>query len=82
MIDFWAKLPPDQRTRQGRPTVLDAKELEKLWQMRRKGVLLTECASHFGVHVATICRYITIVRKRKLEKMRADRLGTRESHGL
>jgi HNH endonuclease len=76
MIDFWGKIPADERKRQGRPTVLDAEQLENLWQMRRNGAKLAECASHFGVHVATICRYITIVRQRKLDNLRAVRLGT------
>lgn len=75
MIDFWSKTPAGERSQRGRPTTLDEKQLERLWQRRRKGATLKECAAEFDVHVATICRYITIVRKRKLEKTRADRLG-------
>lgn len=82
MIDFWSHTPADQRSQRGRPTTLDEQQLELLWQRRRDGASLKECASEFGVHVATICRYITIVRKRKLEKIRADRLGVRESAGI
>ena len=82
MIDFWDKTPPGERARRGRPTTLDEKQLERLWQLRRKGASLKECAKEFDVHVATICRYITIVRKKKLEKTRADRLSHRKSAGI
>lgn len=76
MIDYWDKTPPEERGARGRHTTLDEKQLERLWQMRRKGALLKDCAKEFDVHIATICRYITRVRKQKLEKMRSDRLGT------
>jgi hypothetical protein len=74
MIDFWSKTPAGERKQRGRPTTLDAKQLERLWQMRRRGKTLKDCAAVFDVHVATVCRYITIVRKCKLKKMQADRL--------
>lgn len=82
MIDRWDRTPAAERTLRGRPTTLDAQQLERLWQMRRKGAKLKECANEFGVHIATICRYITIVRKQKLEKIRADRLEVRKSAGI
>lgn len=82
MIDFWSKTPAGERTQRGRPTTLNAEQLEKLWQRRRNGASLKECASEFGVHVATICRYITAVRKQKLEKIRADRLAPRKSGSI
>lgn len=82
MIDRWDRTPAAERSLRGRPTSLDAKQLERLWQMRRKGAKLKDCADEFGVHLATICRYITIVRKRKLEKIRADRLEIRKSAGI
>lgn len=82
MIDRWDRTPAAERSLRGRPTTLDAKQLERLWQMRRKGAKLKDCADEFGVHLATICRYITIVRKRKLEKIRADRLEIRKSAGI
>lgn len=75
MIDFWAKVPADERHRRGRPTVLDAQELEQLWKMRARGATLRDCATKFDVHISTICRYITAVRKSKLDKNRADRLS-------
>ena len=70
MIDYWAKTPADERAPRGRRTVLDAKQLEELWEMRRREKSLHECAEHFGVHISTVCRYITIVRKQKLMRMR------------
>lgn len=78
MIDRWGKMPPEERSARGRRTTLDEKQLERLWQMRREGALLKECATEFNVHIATICRYITRVRKQKLEKIRADRLDVRD----
>lgn len=75
-IDQWAQLPPEERGHKVRPCMLTQVQLEKLWQMRREGALLRECAAAFGVHIATVCRYITIVRKQKLEKLRAVRLST------
>jgi HNH endonuclease len=79
MIDFWSKAPADARELRGRPTKLTDEQLEKLWKLRRHGASLKECATEFGVHVATVCRYITIVRKKKLEKTRAARLSRREN---
>ena len=82
MIDYWAKTPPEERAERGRHTSLDEKQLERLWQMRRSGATLRACATEFGVHIATICRYITRVRKQKLDKIRADRLGVRKVAGI
>lgn len=82
MIDRWNETPAAERSQRGRPTALDAEQLEKLWKLRRHGATLKECATEFDVHIATICRYITIVRKQKLEKTRADRLGIRKSAGI
>lgn len=82
MIDFWSKTPAADRTQRGRPTSLDEKQLEQLWQLRRNGAKLKECADKFGVHVATICRYITIVRKQKLMRSRLARLTIRKSAGI
>jgi HNH endonuclease len=82
MIDFWSKTPADERCARGRPTTLTGEQLEQLWQRRRSGAKLAECAKEFGVHVATICRYITALRKQKLEKLRADRLVVRKNTGI
>lgn len=78
MIDRFANMAPEERSARGRRTILDDAELERLWQMRREGKTLAECAAEFSVHRATIMRYITKVRKEKLEKLRAslpDRLS-------
>lgn len=75
MIDRFGNVKPEFRRATGRARVLTDAQLETLWKMRRDGKLLKECAEKFDVHIATICRYITIERKRKLEKTRADRLG-------
>lgn len=82
MIDFWSKTPAAERGRRGRPTVLDGRRLEHLWRMRQKGATLKECAKKFDVHVGTICRYITIARKAKLEKNRMDRLERTKSASI
>jgi len=79
MVDRWAMTPADQRG-PGRPSVLSDLELVVLWRMRREGATLKQCAAHFQVHVATICRYITAIRKEKSAKLRAVRMSTsRES---
>ena len=75
MIDYWGKTPAEERARRGRNTKLTAEQLEELWQMRRSGAKLKDCALKFEVCVDTICRYVTAVRKQKLEKIRADRLS-------
>ena len=75
MIDRFGNTKPEYRKATGRARVLTDKQIETLWKMRREGKSLKICAEKFDVHMATICRYITIERKRKLEKIRADRLG-------
>lgn len=82
MIDRWGKMPAEERSARGRRTTLDEKQLERLWQMRRQGATLKECAAEFDVHFSTIARYITAVRKHKLEKIRADRLDVRKIAGI
>lgn len=76
MIDRFGNTKPEYRLATGRARVLTDRQIETLWKMRREGRSLKSCAEKFDVHIATICRYITIERKRKLEKIRADRLGT------
>ena len=73
MIDRFARQLP----REARPhrTVLNDAQLEQLWQMRRQGALLRECAAHFGVHIATVVRYVAAKRREKLERNRRDRLA-------
>jgi predicted DNA-binding protein (UPF0251 family) len=75
ILDQWHQLPPDERGHNVMPCKLTWEQLEEMWAMRRKGAKLQECAKHFNVHISTICRYVTLVRKKKLEKIRADRLS-------
>jgi hypothetical protein len=82
MIDRFDETPAAERSARGRPTVLDAAQLERLWKLRRAGLSLKECAMQFDVHIATICRYITNMRRQKLDKIRADRLALRKNAGI
>lgn len=75
MVDRWASTPGHERG-PGRTTVLTTEQLGELVQMRAGGKKLTECATHFNVHVATICRYLTPARRAKLERMRRDKLSS------
>jgi Autographiviridae endonuclease len=70
MIDLWGKRPAGERGALGRPHVLDEAQLEQLWQMRKLGATMQECADAFGVHFRTVARYITTVRKAKLAELR------------
>lgn len=77
MLDRFSLSPAGERGQRGRPTVLDEAQLAELWKMRREGVKLKVCAEHFGVHVATICRYITAIRAQTSAKLRAVRMSLR-----
>lgn len=79
MIDRFGNTKPEFRMATGRARVLTDEQIETLWQMRRKGALLKDCAKKFDVHIATICRYITARRKDKLEKLRAANLELRRN---
>lgn len=81
MVDLWNKTPPDERIG-GRKCVLTDKELDELWKMRRSGALLRDCANHFGVHIATICRYITARRKLALKKFHSGHSDRIRSRGV
>lgn len=74
MVDRWAKTPPAERTF-GRSRVLTQEQLAELWDMRKRDVRLTVCAEKFGVHIATICRYITEIRREKVKQLQAVRLS-------
>jgi len=78
MIDLHEGTPFELRHARGRPFVLNDQQLEALWTMRKRGATLKECAQSAGVHIATVCRYITAVRKQKLQALR-DKV-TRESN--
>jgi hypothetical protein len=73
MIDRFGNAAPEDRSRTGRNRMLTDEQIEVLWQMRREGALLKDCATKFDVHIATICRYITARRKLVLAKMQARR---------
>lgn len=79
MIDRFSQPPAEARTARGRRTILDDAQLQRLWEMRRSGATLAACAATFDVHIATICRYITAVRKQKLERNRAARLSVSQN---
>jgi HNH endonuclease len=76
MIDRFGNIAPEFRKATGRNRVLTDAQIEELWEMRRNRVPLRECAKKFGIHIGTICRYLTPALKQKLENLRADRLGT------
>jgi hypothetical protein len=71
MIDRWA--PHSKRGQRPYTTVLPPEKIEELYQLRRGGMKLKDCAARFGVHIATVVRYINMQRRIKLEKIRADR---------
>lgn len=73
MIDRFGSPAAVERHHYNRGTVLTNEQLAQLWEMRKRGASLRECADKFEKHIATICRYITIYRKKLLEKNRADR---------
>lgn len=53
--------------------------VEEIYQARKNGASLRECADRFGLHIATICRVVTKHRRAKLEKLKKlkrDNLST------
>lgn len=74
VVDHFSKRSPESRG-DGRPRLLGEAELEKLWERRRDGATLQECATEFGVHRATIARYITERRRVLVQKLSSDRLS-------
>jgi transposase len=75
MVDRWTNTAPDERGSLGRPYVLTHEQMQQLWQMRREGATLKDCAAVFGVHRATIGRYVTAHRKQRIAQLHADRLS-------
>ena len=74
MIDLWSNPPAAERRARNQKHVLDDAGLALLWEMRKGGATLKECAAAVGVHIGTVCRYITTARKQKLAEIRAARL--------
>lgn len=70
VLDYFENPPFQERGPRGRSTLLTEQELERLWKMRGRGASLKSCAEEFGVHMATICKYITAMRREKLERNR------------
>lgn len=75
MVDRWTKTSADERSSYGRPYVLTPEQMLQLWEMRRNGATLEACAKEFGVHRATIGRYVTAKRRLRITQLRADRLS-------
>ena len=76
MFDRFGNPSPEERAARGRPYMLTHENMDRLWEMRRNGGTLKECALEFGVHIATIGRYITAERKKRIALLRTDRLST------
>jgi len=74
-LDHFEQPAFEDRGARTRRTLLTEKDLERLWKMRAGGAFLKDCAAHFGVHIATICKYITAARKAKLESKRQNDSG-------
>lgn len=55
--------------------MLSNEQLAEMWEMRKRGALLRECAEHFGVHIQSICRYIRIVRETRVKELQRVRLS-------
>lgn len=66
MIDRWARTPAAERGQRNRSRVLFDTQIDELFVMRANGKTLQQCADHFHVHIATICRYITERKRQKL----------------
>jgi hypothetical protein len=75
MIDRWTEAPPEERGQRPHRTALTPIQLGELYEMRAAGAKLQECAEKFGVHVATVCRYVTDMRRGKLASLKSDRLS-------
>ena len=80
MVDLWTKRPAASRALSGHPFVLTEEQLESLWQDRRAGMKLKECAVKYRVHVATIVRYMSAVRRAKVARLKAVRLSRAASN--
>jgi hypothetical protein len=75
MIDRWGNTPGKERAPTGRPHALTQEALDRLWKKRQGGATLQECADEFGVHIATVCRYITTLRSQSVARLKSARLS-------
>lgn len=72
ILDQWEQPAAEDRgPRNGRRFMLTDEQLELLWLMRKEGATLRACADHFEIHFATVARYVTAIRKEKLQQLRA-----------
>jgi hypothetical protein len=72
ILDQWEQpAAADRGPRNGRRFMLSDEQLELLWLMRKEGATLRACAEHFNIHFATVARYVTAIRKEKLQQLRA-----------
>lgn len=80
-VDTFTRRPFEERIAGSQVCKLTDEQLGQMWEMRKRGALLRECAERFGVHIQTVMRYVTLVRKRKLEQLREDRLSAPRPKG-
>jgi hypothetical protein len=78
MVDRHAHVPPDLRGSYNRSTVLTGEQIGEMYQMRRNGATLQQCSDHFGVHRATVARYVTERRRERLQELR-DRTSVKKT---
>ncbi len=83
ILDRWEQPAHEDRGARDakRRFMLTDEQLGLMWEMRKHGATLRECAAKFNVHMATVARYITAVRKQRLQELRArvTRKSTTES---
>ena len=72
ILDQWEQPAMANRgPRDGRRFLLTDEQLELLWLMRKEGATLRACADHFDISFTTVARYVTAIRKAKLQQLRA-----------
>jgi hypothetical protein len=79
MIDRFEHTPSDERGQRSRSTVLTTEQIGQMYQLRREGATLQQCADTFGVCRETVRRYVLNRRKERLAKLRSDRLAPKEA---
>lgn len=75
MIDRFEHTPSHERGQRSRSTVLTAEQIGQMYQLRKEGATLQNCADAFGVCRETGRRYVHNRRKERLENLRSDRLA-------
>lgn len=77
VIDTHTRRPFDERISGSQSCKLTDEQLERMWERRRGGATLRECAAEFHINIHTVMRYITKVRLQKINKLREDKLVLR-----